>query len=214
MILWSSAALAATPFLGAEWRPLSRGDLSWVDDGRTTGLSVGGQDGFVSPPLSAYGGAWLGERIGLQGGLGVARLQTTTRVDDVWTQRHWGVVRPSMDLKLGLLPRTDPRPVPWALLGARIDLPSSRDASNGYSPEEQRTADQVATDDRRRLGALGARAGLGADLGLAPALRVGLCWTLEWQRSLLVGADPAAVSSWVTAQGALLVQLEWPTPEG
>lgn len=202
--------MALIPYLGLEWRPLSRADLTWIEDGHTTGLSVGGLDGFARPQLLAYGGAWLTPHVGAHGAIGVARLQTTTWEEDVFTQRHWGVVRPEADLRVAMLERSDRRPIPWVLLGAHLDLPSARDVSNGYTPDEQEAADRTATADRARLGAVGGRAGIGADLGLGKHVRVGLQWALDWQRSLFVSNDPAAVTSFVTAEGALLVELVWP----
>src|SRR5688572_3054735 len=115
-----TAALAATPYAGLEWRPLSRGDLSSVAEGDTTGLLVGGNDGFVRPPLTPCAGAGVSPNIGLHGSLGVARLQSTSWSEDVWVQRHWGVVRPAFDARVSLLSRDDPRPIPWLSLGGHI----------------------------------------------------------------------------------------------
>ncbi|MEQ1566267.1 MAG: hypothetical protein ABMA64_11565 [Myxococcota bacterium] len=199
-----------TPYMGLEWRPLSRGDLTWVSEGDTSGLGVASADGFARPQLMAYGGAWLTEHVGVHGALGVARVQTTTWVEDVYTQRHWGVVRPAVDARVSLLKRSDPRPVPWVLLGVHVDVPSARDTSNGYTEDEALGADQIATADRRRLGTIGGRAGLGVDFALRPELRIGAQWALDWQRSLFVDDDPATVSSWVAAEGALLLEFHWP----
>lgn len=205
-----AGAHAATPYVGVEWRPLSRGDLTWVDEGDTTGLVVGGLDGIARPQLLAYGGAWLTDHVGAQASLGVARLQTTTWVGDVFTQRHWGVVRPGVDLRVSALERSDPRPIPWMLLGAHVDVPSARDTSNGYTGDESVAAQETATADRRRLGALGGRLGAGVDVALRPELRVGLQYALDWQRSLFADADPATISSWLSAEAALLVEIHWP----
>lgn len=208
LALLAAAATAATPYLGVEWRPLSRGDLAWVEGGNTTGVSVGGSDGFVRPQLAAYGGAWVTERVGVHGGLGIARLQTTTWEKDVYTQRHWGVLRPAIDVRASLLPRVDPRPIPWVVLGAHVDIPSARDTSNGYTKGEQVEADRTAAVDRARLGAIGSRIGVGADVGLLAALRVGVQWTVDWQRSLFLGAGDG-VSSFVSTEGALILELVW-----
>ncbi|MBX2803431.1 MAG: hypothetical protein KTR31_37470 [Myxococcales bacterium] len=209
-VLVGLAAAAPVPVMGLEWRPLSRGDLTWVIDGNGTGLTVGGLDGFAHPSLSAFGGAWLTRRVGVFGSLGVARLQNTTRVGGVTTQRHWGVVRPGVDTRLTLFARDSDKPVPWLLVGTHVDVPSARDVSNGYTDEEQELADEAATADRLRLGAVGARLGVGASLDVSTHLTVGMQYALTWQRSLFVGNDPAAVSSLILGQAALLASFRWP----
>lgn len=203
----------AVPFAGVEWVPLSRADLSWVDDGRTSGLGVGEFDGFVRPALTAYGGAWLGRRLGLSGGLGVARLQSTTWVGETYQQRHWGVVRPSIDLRVGLADRVVQRPVPWLVVGMYGDIPSSRDVSNGYSEEEQEVADQSAYEDRLRLGGLGGRLGLGIDYRVVEGVALGASYAVELHRSVLRTSDVGTVTSWLTARAALHVTFEWPGRE-
>lgn len=207
--LLCATSLAAQPYLGLEWRPLSRGDLTWVEEGDTSGLAVGGLDGFVRPQLMAYGGAWFSDHVGAHLAFGIARVETTTWVEDVWVRREWGVVRPAFDVRVALLPRTDPRPNPWLFVGAHIDLPSARDASNGYTDEEELSADRTATLDRLRLGAIGGRIGFGADLELVPGFRLGLQTAVDWQRSLFATQDPAVATSWVAAEAALLLELHW-----
>jgi hypothetical protein len=203
-------ALASTPYAGLEWRPLSRGDLAWIEEGDTTGLLVGGSDGFVRPQLGAYAGAWVTERVGMHASLGVARVQSTSWAGDVYVQRHWGVVRPAFDVRVALLSRDDGRPVPWLFLGGHLDVPSSRATSNGYTAEEREAAARAATLDRIRLGGIGGRLGAGADLGLLPSLRLGMQWSLGWQRTLFKGSEPTAITQWVVADGALLVEIQWP----
>jgi hypothetical protein len=209
-LLACGAAIAATPYAGVEWRPLSRGDLTWVQEGDTTGLLVGSGDGFVSPQLQAYGGAWVTDRLGMHAALGVARLQSTSWAGDVFVQRHWGVVRPAIDVRVALLSRSDWRPVPWLFLGGHLDVPSSRATSNGYTAEEREAAGRAATLDRIRLGGIGGRLGAGADLALLPSLRLGLQWALGWQRTLFKGSEPSAITQWMVAEGSLLVEIHWP----
>ena len=96
------------------------------------------------------------------------------------------------------------------LLGGHVDLPSSRDVSNGYTEDEQLAADEAATEDRIRLGAWGGRAGAGVDLGVLPYLRLGGQWTLGWQRSLWKSGDPGTVTSFVSAEAAFLLEFQWP----
>ncbi len=205
----ASIAGAGAPYGGLEWRPLDRGDLSWIDDERTTGLAVGEQDGTVSPALSAFFGGWLTDRFALQGSLGVARLTSTTWVGEVWEQRHWGVVRPGVDARLALMRPRDRWPLPWAILGLYGDIPSARTTSNGFDETEQEEADLLATSDRARLAGLGGRVGLGVDLRLHPAFAIGATYCLAVHRSLFLGDDPRVVTSFVSGQAAILATFVW-----
>lgn len=205
-------ALAGQTAFGLQWHPLARADVSWVDDGRTTGLAVGEMDGVVRPSLSAFFGGWISERFGLFGHLGIARLQNTTWVGDVWEQRHWGVFRPGLDARFALLkPRTDSRrmPHPWVLGGLYGDIPSVRETSNGYDDVEQDVADDAAASDRARLAGFGGRLGFGADLQVVPGLTVGAQYTLGVHQGLFLGDDADVVSSWVASEAALLLTFWW-----
>ncbi len=203
-------AWAIEPTLAFEWRPLHRGDLTWVQQERGTGLVVGGDDGFARPAVQLDVGAWLTDRFGLQASLGVARLQTTTWLGDVYAQRHWGVLRPGVDAKLRVARPPANLPQPWLLLGAHVDIPSARDVSNGYTRSDQEAADEVATAERMRLGALGGRAALGVEQRLLGGLSVGAMYGAQWQRSLFVREDPRAITSLLTGEGALLLIFDWP----
>lgn len=209
---WSlaAAALAAEPYVALEWRPLGRSDLTWVQEDRTSGLLVGSLDGFARPQAQLDVGAWLTDHVALQGSLGVARMQTTTWVGDVYTQQHWGVVRPGLDAKVRLGAPPPGLPVPWALAGVHVDLPSARDVSNGYDEAQQVTADETATADRMRLGAFGGRLGVGVEQRLIGGLSLGAQYTLQWQRSLFVDTDPRTITSLTTGEAAVLLLFDWP----
>ncbi|MBW1881491.1 MAG: hypothetical protein JRJ84_24300 [Deltaproteobacteria bacterium] len=214
MLVWLLLALipahAVTPMAGVAWTPFSRSDLVWTDDGRTSGVGVGEFDGAVRPALTGFGGAWISRRVGLVGTLGVARLQSTTWVGDTYRQRHWGVVRPGMDLRVALSTREVGRPAPWAMVGVHGDIPSARDVSNGYTDDEQDQADDTAFVDRARLGGVGGRVGIGVDYRLREGIAVGAMWAAEYHRGVLRTDEANTVSSWVGADAALLLTFEWP----
>jgi hypothetical protein len=212
--LATPANAGVTPLAGVEWTPLSRGDLTWVDDDRTTGVAVGELDGLVRPAMTGFGGVWIGERVGLVAGLGVARLQSTSWVGDVYVARHWGVVRPSMDLRVGILKRELRRPVPWVMLGFHGDIPSSRDVSNGYSEEEQVAADETSYEDRLRLGGLGGRVGAGVDYRLVDGVAIGALYAVEAHWGVLRTSETEVVSSWVSSHASLLLTFEWGPRDG
>lgn len=213
LLLAIASALATTPFAGVEWRPLSRADLGWVLDERDSGVAVGEFDGSVRPPLLAYGGAWVGERTAIAGSLGVARLTNTTEVDAIIRQRHWGVIRPGIDLRFALLRPEERRPLPWLLLGGHADVPSARDTSTGYTRDEQAVADEQAFVERASLGGVGVRAGLGAEIELQPGLTLGAQWALGWQIATWRADDLDQTSQWLAADASLLLGFRWP-PRG
>lgn len=211
MLAWIvSAALAATPTVGVAWTPMSRADLSWVADERTSGTGVGEFDGVVDPALAAWGGVWLHDRWALVGGLGIARLTSTTWDGDTWRQRHWGVVRPSVDLRWAALKRDAAHPiVPFFDVGAHGAIPSARDTSNGYSAEEAEQADADASVDRLRLGGVGGRVGAGVDWRPRPGLALGAQYVVEARWATLRTNDATIVSSYISSQVELLVAFEW-----
>jgi hypothetical protein len=212
MVYWLLLAVAeaATPLAGVRFTPFSRADLVWVDEERTSGTAVGEWDGIVRPSLSAFAGAWFGERFALTGGLGVARLTSTTWSGEVWRQRHWGVARPSIEARIGLGARRLRRPVPFVLLGVHGDIPSARDTSNGYTQAEQDAADENAYAERVRLGGLGGRLGAGVDFRVVDGLAVGASYAIEGHWGVLRSDDLSTVSSWIASETAFLLLFEWP----
>lgn len=211
LVIPFSIAHAATPIAGLEWRPLSRADVDWVVDERTSGLGVGEFDGVVSPALTAFAGAWVSPRISLTGGLGIARLTSTTWVDEVYQQHHWGVIRPMVDVRIAMTrERRVGHPYPWLLAGTHVDIPSARDVSNAYTEEEQAAADEVAYVERVRLGGLGGRLGAGAELRVNEVITIGASWSLGGHWAVLRSSDARTTSSWISSEAALRVCFEWP----
>ncbi|MCA9573047.1 MAG: hypothetical protein KC656_34665, partial [Myxococcales bacterium] len=140
LLVLAAPVQAAQPFAGLEFDPLSRQDLVFVDEGRTSGTAVGELDGTVRSVASAYGGAWITRHVGIAVGLGVALAQATSRVDDVERQRTVGVFRPSLDVRLGWMERRPRFPIPWFLVGVYGDIPLASDRSTGFTEEEQAAA--------------------------------------------------------------------------
>ena len=209
-LLWPALAAAATPIVGVEWTPFSRSDLVWVQDGRTSGVAVGEFDGTVNPALNAFGGVWFNRRLGLVGSLGVGRLTSTTWTGSDYTQRHWGVVRPEADLRIAFGPREVFRPAPWAFIGLYGDIPSARDTSTTYTPDEQQQADQNAYIERARLGGIGARAGAGVDFRLHEGIAVDALWALQYHRGVIRSDQVDTITSWLGTHVSLLLTFEWP----
>lgn len=202
------AQALAEPRFEMRYVPLSRADLAWVADQRTTGTGVGEFDGFVDPALTALAGAWAGDHLGVMGSLGLARLTTTQWTGASWRQRHWGVLRPAVEARWAFGERGVGRPSAWASVGLHGDVPSARDTSNSYTPSEQQSADTAAYAERLRLGGFGGRAGFGVDWRLAGGLVIGADFGVEGHWGVLRSSESSTISSWLVTQPALHVGFE------
>ena len=192
---------------GIEIRPLSRGDLTWVLDGNTSGTGAGALDGFTKPNLQAYGGVnW--RRLSVITSLGIAGFQTTTQADDVTNTRGYWAVRPAVDTRLWWLKQQRRRPGAYAIIGIHAGIPIVENSSSGFTPEEQAVANELAANDQARLGSFGARAGVGAMVQLHPAIAAGAQYTLDVQRSWWVPEEPGA-SVVLTGDATFFVELRW-----
>lgn len=205
-----TAQAAPTGFAGLEWRPLSRQDLVWVDEQRTSGTAVGEYDGTVKSVLSAFGGAWFNRYVGLSAGIGLAQDTRNTRSEDGKQQHVWSVVRPALDLRLGWMQRRDRFPIPWFLVGVYGDIPTVRDTSTLYTEEEQAAADAAALNDKFRLGGVGGRAGAGVDYRILPYLAIGAQFSVGLHQATYVGGDARFTTLWVATEASLLLTFEWP----
>lgn len=198
------------PYLGVAWRPLSRQDLVFVDEGRTSGVAVGEFDGSVKPNFDGFVGLWFSRHVSLQVGIGVAQVVQTSVADEVASQKSWAVVRPSLDLRLGWMEPTMKWPVPWFSVGAFGDVPVVTDTSTGYTAEEQSAADEAATNAAYRLGGVGGRVGVGVDQRVLPGVLLGIHLNLGIVRSAYQGADATFTSLWLATEGAIQLTFEWP----
>lgn len=201
-----SIALGAEPFAGASLRPFSRADLVWVQEGRTSGEGVGEFDGVVRPGIQPFVGAWFGPRIGLLGSVGIASVSTSTFVGEDISRRSHTVVRPSVDLRVGL---REESPRVWTVASIHADIPSAVDRSTVYTEEEQEAADVAATNTRARLGGVGGALGAGVDVSLLPALSVGLQYRLELHRGSLRNTTAVTTSTWLASDASLQMTVHW-----
>ena len=211
LITMTSLATPLTPTAGVEWTPFSRADAAWVSEERTSGTAVGEFDGIVRPQLNPFVGAWIDNRWGLTASLGIGRLQQTTWADEIFLQRHWLVVRPSLDMRVALIKRDRTVPIPWVLVGAHGDIPSAAERSNGFTEEELENAELNGQIERAKLGGFGARVGLGVDYGIQKHIRIGLQGYGLWHRTVFRSSETQQVSSWIGTQASFIIAFEWPT---
>jgi len=203
-------AEAARGFAGLEWRPLSRQDLVWVQEDRTSGTAVGEFDGTVRPVLGAFGGVWFNRHVGLSLGLTYAQIDRTSRTEEARRLTRISVLRPSLDLRFGWMEPLARRPIPWVLVGLYGDIPAARDVSTAFTEAEQEAADEVAADSRYRLGGIGGRVGLGLDYRVLPGLMIGGQVSVGVHRAGYTGGDTRFATVFVATEAALLLTFEWP----
>jgi hypothetical protein len=209
-LLLAQPAEAARGLLGLEWRPFSRQDLVFVDEGRTSGTAVAEQDGTVRPNLSAFGGAWLNKNVGLVGSLGVAAVVSRSAAGDATATRSWAVLRPELDVRVGWMEPRVRFPIPWVVAGVFGDIPTVRDRSASYTDEEQAAADETAKTDAWRLGGVGGRVGVGVDFRVVEGLSLGAQATVGLVGSTYAGGDGSFTTLWVATDASLLLTWEWP----
>ncbi len=206
------SAVASEPFFGLEWAPLSRQDLVWVDESRTSGLAVGEFDGSVSSNLQAFGGVWFDHRWGLAGTLGYAQWTNETLTDDTVGRRTWAVIRPGVELRVGFHERRLLRPLPYVFLGLHGDIPIVTDRSNAHDEEAQDAIDATLRADAYRLGGFGGRTGFGVDYGVLPGLWLGAVVGLGLHRTAYAGADVDFGTLWVSMDAAFRLTFSWGGP--
>ncbi len=211
MSLWATTAeaQAGRGFAGLAWRPLSRQDLVWVDESRTSGTAVGEFDGTVRPVLGAFGGAWFSRVVGLSVELQYAQIDRGSRTEDTRSLIRTAVLRPALDLRFGWMEPRERAPIPWVFVGVYGDIPIVGNRSTGFTEDEQASADEAAADTRYRLGGVGGRAGLGLDYRLLPGLMIGGQVGVGLHRAGYTGGDTRFSTLWVSTEAALLVTFEW-----
>lgn len=200
---------AAEPFVGVDYAPMGRADLLWADSDQPTGTFVGELDGLISPPLSAYAGIFRGDHWAWTLGLSMARTRTVTwTLDDRRVQTNTGI-RPALDLNRYLIDREVGSPTAWVGGGLYGVIPIARDQNDAYGDEEQQAANEGAREIMARIGGVGARAGVGAEYLLLDGLTVGLRTHLSGYRSQRYTEDALLVSTLVSVDAAVRVQIEF-----
>lgn len=204
--------------LGVDWTPLGRADLAWVDGDQLSDTLVAMTDGMLSPPLALHGGATTAHHA-LLASLAMGRLGSTQTTWDSDGQVDTRSAAHVMGLKLGadwrgypsarLLPGqgAPPRVSPYVQAGAYAVIPSARRASTAWTAEEQEDQDSAAGAERARIGAVGARAGGGAEACWSLGLCVGLRGLVVLHRSQEVGEGYRTVSTLAAVEPALTLDL-------
>jgi len=206
-LLLLSLSAQAAPMAGVDFVPFGRGDLTWVDSDQLSGTLVSETDGWLQPPLTAWGG-FIKSHSAVIFGLAVARVTTTTLVagDNGDIQKsvvHTGALRSSVDYRRYFGERKVGRPSAWGSAGLWGVVPSARRKSDQYTTEEQTAADDTADQDRSRIGAAGARVGLGAELLWDTGLALGARYDVGAQLTRVLESDATVAGTLVSSEAAL-----------
>jgi hypothetical protein len=164
------------PVLGIDFAPLSRADLVWVDENRTSGTGVGEWDGLLRGSLRPWGG-WRGEHWDALGSVGVAAISTTTRTEGTSRLQVLGGLRLGVDFQRHIAATSLD---PWAGVGAYGVIPLALDSSDSFSEAEAENAAAETAVDRARIGGFGARFGGGVGIPVGEALTLGAASHLVW----------------------------------
>ena len=204
--------------LGVDWTPFGRADLAWVEADQLSDTLVAATDGMLAPPLALHGGATTA-RHALLASLAMGRLGTTEATYDTEgaivsrSASHVMGVRLGADWRGYLSPRVlpgsgaRPRVAPYVQAGAYGVIPSARRADETWTEEEQAAQDGAAGADRARIGALGGRAGGGAEACWDLGLCLGLRGLVVLHRSQEVGEGYKTVTLLAAVEPALTLDL-------
>jgi len=107
-------------------------------------------------------------------------------------------------VRFSLAERTAGRAHVFTFVGGHGNLPTARDASNGYTEAEAEAAQEQSKVERQRLGGFGGRVGLGAEVQLVPGLWLGAHQAFELHHNTWRSEDLSEVSSFFAARTALL----------
>ena len=205
MLLALIASTHANPVFGVDFVPFGRADLLWVDSEQPTGTFVGEFDGLLNPPLTAYGGLQKEKRTWLFA-LSAARTSNTNWTAEQRRKVTVAGVRPAVDLQHHLVPRDEPATF-WVGAGVYGVIPIARDVSDAYGEEEEEAAREGSRELMARVGGVGGRVGVGAEVALSESLSLGLrthLWAFRGQRYT---EDALLISTLISADAGVRLQI-------
>lgn len=216
---WLTPALAADPpaapaapvdrhyVLGVDWVPTSRADLVWIAEDQLTGTLAGEFDGALRPALTAYGGL-QGDKTAWLLSLGVARSTDVSWTLESRETTAMGGVRPALDMQRYVMPRQTGAATAWFGAGLSGVIPLASVRSAAYGEQEVEDAAEEARATRSRIGGVGGRVGLGAEVLLSPGITLGLRTHVNAHRGQTLNEDALRVATWIWADAALRLQIE------
>ena len=194
----------AGAMMGAEYVPSGLADMAWVDGDQLSGSMVAEGDGMLVPPMTAVGGyAW--DRIGIFGGLSLARVSTTVITTDSEARSTRMAIRPSAELRYWFTDTGIGTPLFFANLGSHWVIPSTTETADQASKADQAALNEAAKEAAGRIGAIGANIGVGAEVRWENGVGLGIRTDMVITRFDTSNAQTQTVSSLVRPRTAFTV---------
>lgn len=203
-----SASPSLRGYAMVDWLPMGRGDLAWIDRGRLSGTGAAETDGQLTTPLRLRAGVTLGRHGWM---LGLASWRETTTVwgsnpedgSDLITRVRVGSLRPSFTYRWWTAPRQVQRVVPYVEGGMYGVVPTVDYRSETWTEAEQGAFDDVAEDDRTRIGGVGGFMGGGFEVAWDSGLSVGARQAFVVHRGQALTDDDSRVSVLLSTETSL-----------
>lgn len=210
MLLVVATAHAAALF-GAAFTPPGIGTLAWDDANGWSDTLAGEFDGLLRPPLTAHGG-WIGTKDAVLGSIALVRFRDSSFAETN-SVTAVGSLRLALDYRRYLHRRDPGRVGFYADGGIYYIVPNATDVSDGYTPEEQASADEGSVALRGRVGGIGAQLGIGAeyliaDAAGAPAVSIGLRYVGRLHRGEIASDEGYEISTVVLSEAALILEFQ------
>jgi len=193
----------AEPVVGMDWTPLSRADLTWLEDGRSSETGVGEFDGLTRPALAPFAGVRM-EHWDFLGSIGLATMRTAQSDDDGTRIQSVGGLRLGVDTQCH--PGETEQVDLWVGLGAYGLIPIARDTADFYSEADAADAEFDSAQARARIGGFGARLGAGVMVPVGETVQVGGGAHLVWHGQVSFTETGQTLSSLLWIQPALRVE--------
>jgi len=203
-LLLSLSVAHAEGILGVDFVPFGRADQAWVSEDQLSGTQVAETDGLLQPPVTAWAG-WVGRRDALLGGLALARVSTTVQTNNKAEHSARMGIRPSVDYRRYLSDRAAGSACGYLTAGMYGVVPAAQERSDSASKAEQKVLEEQSRQDRSRIGAVGAKAGIGAEIQWDHGLVLGARYSVVYHRSRALDEETLTVSSLLRAEAALVL---------
>ena len=173
--------------------------------------------GWLTPALAADPPAAPAAPVDRHYVLGVDWVPTS-RADLVWIAEDQltgtlagefdGALRPALDMQRYVMPRQTGAATAWFGAGLSGVIPLASVRSAAYGEQEVEDAAEEARATRSRIGGVGGRVGLGAEVLLSPGITLGLRTHVNAHRGQTLNEDALRVATWIWADAALRLQIE------
>jgi len=221
VLLTSPASASAEPvrgYVSVDWLPFGQSELAWVNEGRSSGTGAAETDGNLRTPFRLSAGPTFG-RHAVLASLSTWRETTTTwganpeDGSDLVTRVRRGAIRPAATYRWWCRQLATDRPLPFIEGGVYGVIPTVNYSSQTWTPDEQRSWDAIAQDDKTRIGGFGFTAGGGVEVRWDNGLALGVRQSFVAHRGSAVDEDQSRVSVLLQTETALSLGFVLAPPE-